>query len=415
MVLAPSFFYGGWICLFTCLTGRDIDEAMPTDENTENHEKSKESSKEPSSEVEVVNVSDVIVNKMLGRFQAYRGMVLLALGALVVWMNATFLIPLTMGAIFAIVLYPLMNLLSFWRLGRSWKALIVTTVFAVSFLLPLGTIILLGAEEALTRLHQAQQTGGGGIAILSPSAIIESLGLEALLKRFAEFSSVSESQILQLATRAMSGVGVWVARLLQGLVSSVPKAGFSIFITLIAIFFFLVDGRRALQFIRENSFFGSDETERVLRSVASLCYSVVVASVAAGAVQAVLIALACVVTGTPKALLIGLIAFVLSFLPLFGTLPVTLGLTLQALVAGDVISAVIFAVSIALVGASDNVVRPWVLRGGASLHPLVGFVAAFGALDSIGFYGVFIGPVVAGLFFTLLPMVAKSYQTNPQL
>ena len=58
---------------------------------------------------------------------------------------------------------------------------------------------------------------------------------------------------------------------------------------------------------------------------------------------------------------------------------------------------------------SDNIVRPYVLKGGAELHPLVGFVAAFGALDAIGFYGVFIGPVVAGLFFALLPIVTRSY------
>ncbi|RYZ70848.1 MAG: AI-2E family transporter, partial [Proteobacteria bacterium] len=63
---------------------------------------------------------------------------------------------------------------------------------------------------------------------------------------------------------------------------------------------------------------------------------------------------------------------------------------------------------------SDNIVRPYVLKGGAEMHPLIGFVAAFGALDMIGFYGLFIGPIVAGLFFTLLPMVAKSYPRTPR-
>ena len=347
-----------------------------------------------------------------GRFHAYRGTVLLALGVLVIWMNATFLIPLTMGAIFAIVLYPLMKYMSSWRIGRVWKAMIVTFVFAVSFLLPLGAIIFLGAEEGLSKIHDLQAQGGQPLKF-SPSALIETLGLKPLLGKIADYSPVSEAQILQIANRAMAGFGAWAARLLQNLVASAPKAGFATFITLISIFFLLLDGQRAVRFIRENSFFGPQQTDRILQAVTSLCYSVVVASIAAGAVQAALITISCFLTGTAGAVLIGLVAFVLSFLPVFGTLPVTLGLTLTALIQGDFVSAVIFAVFIVLVGVSDNFVRPWVLRGGASLHPLVGFVAAFGALDSIGFYGVFIGPVVAGLFFTLLPMVARSYQGEP--
>ena len=68
--------------------------------------------------------------------------------------------------------------------------------------------------------------------------------------------------------------------------------------------------------------------------------------------------------------------------------------------------------AIPIIGLSDNVVRPYVLKGGSEMHPLIGFVSAFGALATIGFYGLFIGPVVAGFFFTLLPMVARTYSKN---
>lgn len=350
----------------------------------------------------------------VGRFQAYRGVVLVALGALVLWMNVTFLIPVTMGGIFAIVLYPLMGRLG--KIGikhRAWQALILTVFFAFSFLLPLGTIIFLGAQETLDRIQAAQEAGAEAV-IFSPAALIETLGLRPLIERFADFAQVSETQITQLTTRAMTQFGAWLAKFLQSLLSSVPKAGFSMFITLLSIFFFLVDGQRTVRFIRENSFFGPRETDKVLHAVSSLCYSVVVASIAAGSVQAALITLSCWMTGTPKAVLIGLVAFILSFLPMVGTLPVTLGLTLNALIQKDFFATVVFAAFIGIVGISDNIVRPWVLRGGASLHPLIGFVAAFGALDTIGFYGVFIGPVVAGLFFTLLPIVARSYPDQMQ-
>ncbi|MBK7893115.1 MAG: hypothetical protein IPJ84_20340 [Bdellovibrionales bacterium] len=36
---------------------------------------------------------------------------------------------------------------------------------------------------------------------------------------------------------------------------------------------------------------------------------------------------------------------------------------------------------------------------------MVGFIAAFGALETIGFYGLFLGPVLAGAVFTLVELV----------
>ena len=43
-------------------------------------------------------------------------------------------------------------------------------------------------------------------------------------------------------------------------------------------------------------------------------------------------------------------------------------------------------------------------RGGGELHPLVAFVSAFAGLAALGFYGLFIGPVIVGLFFVLLSL-----------
>lgn len=340
------------------------------------------------------------------RFHFYRGIFLITLGVLVVWMNNTFVIPLLMGAIFAIVLEPLKKKRFLRRLGVKTRALVITAVFAFSFLIPIGAITVLGAEEALNQIQKLQDGG------FDPKMILEKIGINDAVTRLADLSPVSETQIRQLMTRGTSGIGEWFIKLLQGLVSSVPKAAFANLIILLTMYFLLVDGKRAIRFIERNSFFGPEDTQHVFNAVKSLCYSVVVASIAAGAAQSALIAVSCFITKTPNAILIALVAFVLSFLPVFGTLPVTLGLTAFAGLSGRPTAAIVFLVFIFLVGTIDNIVRPWVLKGGASLHPLIGFVAAFGALDTLGFFGVFIGPVVAGLFFTLLPMVTRTHKES---
>ena len=343
-----------------------------------------------------------------GRFYDYRGAVLLALAVLVIWLNLTFLIPLTTGTIFAVVLYPCMKKMRNWRVNEMIKAALVTVLFAVSFLVPIGSIVFLGAEAALSKIQELQESGMNANQI-SPAKAIDLLGLKPFIDKISDITPASEEQIRQVASRGLAAGGSWAIQVLQGFLAGLPGALVTLIFIMITIFFLLIDGHTAVSFLRENSIFDRRQTERIFATVASLCYSVVVASIAAGLVQGIFVAFACGVTGTKGWLLISLLTFVASFLPVVGTLPVTIGLAGHAFLKGDIHSGIIFIVFMVLVIISDNVARTYVLKGGAELHPLVGLVAAFGALDMIGFYGVFIGPVVVGLFFALLPLITRSY------
>ena len=55
---------------------------------------------------------------------------------------------------------------------------------------------------------------------------------------------------------------------------------------------------------------------------------------------------------------------------------------------------------------------PIVLKGGANLHPLIAIVALFGGLQVFGFAGVFIGPILAGMFFVFLDAYVQSRQSS---
>lgn len=343
-----------------------------------------------------------------GKFHHYRGMVLLLLAALVVWLNFGFIKPLFMGAIFAIVLYPLMGLLERWRVGSSAKALLITLLFTVSFLIPIGIMVYLGANAALKQLQTLSNLEIGSTDI-SGDSLIDSLGLRSWVEWINGISPVSEEQLRSILVQGATAVGSFLAKLLQNIVTDLPGVVFSTFVILLTVFFLLLDGPSAVRFLRENSFFNRRQTERIFKIVVQLCNSVLVASIVSGFVQAVLIGLTCVITGTEGVFLILLVSFIASFLPVIGTAPIMIYLIAQAFIGGEMVNGIIFVVAMGLVGFSDNIVRPYVLKGGAQLHPLVGFVAAFGGLQAIGFYGLFIGPIVTGLFFVLLPVVAKSY------
>jgi predicted PurR-regulated permease PerM len=57
---------------------------------------------------------------------------------------------------------------------------------------------------------------------------------------------------------------------------------------------------------------------------------------------------------------------------------------------------------VAVVGLLDNVVKMYVLQSEADLHPLIAFISVIGALQVMGLWGVFIGPIVASCLFALV-------------
>lgn len=352
-----------------------------------------------------------------GRFFNYRGFILVVMFVLVIWLNLTFIKPLVMGAIFATVLYPLMKYFDRNATTKKWsdtiRAALITFAFTVTLLIPVGVLLWMGAEAALEKaqgLHGINLSNGS----LSANSVIDTLGLRPILDRVSQIAPIDEAQVKQYAVKGASAIGGWVIRTLQGLLASLPGILFQNIVIIFTIFFLLIDGKKAVNFFRQNSIFNLAQTDRLIHATSLLCNSVIVATVVSGAVQATLVALGCIFTGTGNPVLWAFITFIASFFPVVGTTPVTLFLAAQAFASGDNTTGIVFLVLAPIVGTSDNIVRPYVLKGGAELHPLIGFVAAFGALDAIGFYGLFIGPIVAGLFFVLLPMVTKTYPRTPR-
>jgi predicted PurR-regulated permease PerM len=350
-----------------------------------------------------------------GRFYSIRGIVLVLLAVLVLWLNSGFIKPIVVGAIFAIVLFPFMPRLEKYIASQGLRAALITAAFAIAFLIPLGFIVYLAADSLIQNVQSLSAMESKSSVQMSIPGAIDFLGLNGMLQKVLEISPVTQAQLMQGIARLATASGAFLLGVSQGLITSLPSILFANLIILMTVFFLLIDGPKAAEFIRRNSIFGLRDTDHLFAAVASLSYGTLVATILTSLVQAGLVAIACIVTGVGNVVLIFLVALLFSILPLVGTVPVTLSLAIFEFCSGSVSGGVIFLVTIAIIAIADNLIRPYVLKGGTELHPLIAFVSAFGALDVIGFYGLFIGPVVAGLFFALLPMVTQSYSRARRL
>ena len=71
-------------------------------------------------------------------------------------------------------------------------------------------------------------------------------------------------------------------------------------------------------------------------------------------------------------------------------------------VSGDPVWGTVLVILSIIVGASDNFIRPFLIKRGADLPILIIFAGVIGGLIAFGIVGLFIGPVVLAVTYTLL-------------
>jgi predicted PurR-regulated permease PerM len=129
--------------------------------------------------------------------------------------------------------------------------------------------------------------------------------------------------------------------------------------------------------------------------------SVVLGVVVTALIQAAIGGAGLFIAGLPAA---GLLTAVMLFLCLaqLGPLPVLVPAVIWLYWSGSTIGGTTLLVIATIAGALDNVVRPWLIKRGANLPLVLIFAGVIGGLLAFGIIGLFIGPVVLTVTYTLL-------------
>jgi predicted PurR-regulated permease PerM len=138
--------------------------------------------------------------------------------------------------------------------------------------------------------------------------------------------------------------------------------------------------------------------EQAGRTIRSVSLGVIGMALLAATLQTAGLLLA----GVPYAALLGVVSFVLATMQV-GTTPVWLGATIWLGSGGHLGWAVFTALwGLALNAVVGNILGPWLISRGSGLPLTVIFLGVLGGLLSWGLVGVFIGPTLLGVVWTLL-------------
>jgi predicted PurR-regulated permease PerM len=129
-------------------------------------------------------------------------------------------------------------------------------------------------------------------------------------------------------------------------------------------------------------------------------------------IQSILGGFALWICGVPRPGLLTAIMFILG-LTQIGAGPVLIPAVIWKYATGDPVWGSVLLVLTIIVGGSDNFIRPFLIKKGADLPILLIFAGVIGGLIAFGIVGLFIGPVILAVTYTLLKAWINEHKSEP--
>ncbi len=310
-----------------------------------------------------------------------------------------------LAAVLAAALRPPMEWLALRLRGRrTLAAAIVTLALLFVVLLPLaglGAIVVQQIADGIQWLRETIQSEGvRGLLERLPSAVQR--GAEELLRLMPEPERQLRSLAGQQGGQAAAAVG--------GLLAATGTVVFQTVMMLIAFFFFLTDGRRLVAWLDGNVPLRPGALRTLLEDFRQTSVSVLFATLGTAAIQTVVALAGYLVARAPKPLFLVLATFVMALVPAAGASIVVVVVGLLLLATGHPLAGGFLVVwGAGVVSISDNVARPFLLKGGMELHGGLVFFALLGGLAVFGGIGLVVGPLVLTFLVAALKLYRREF------
>jgi predicted PurR-regulated permease PerM len=324
-----------------------------------------------------------------------------ALGYALFLIFAPFAGELCWAAFLAFLLHPL-NLRLRRRLkGRASAASLLTVLVPLAVLLPFSVLSISFVSQI--RGLSAKLQAAVSDADLHSVSDLQNLSWFASLDRWlADNFSISAQTIqgwLVTGTHAIlehaAGAG---GSVFLGTVNSL----FGLGLTLVLLYFFLCDGDTMLGRARTLIPLHEARTERLFSGLSSIARAIVFGTTLTAVLQGVLLGLGWRIVGLPSPVVFGVLGALISMLPFGGTALLWIPATAWLFLDHHPGLGTVMAIWGIVLAGLDNVLKPMLISGRATVSPLVVFLGVLGGLSAFGAIGMVAGPILVSLAIALL-------------
>ncbi|HEY0184186.1 MAG TPA: AI-2E family transporter [Rhodopila sp.] len=284
------------------------------------------------------------------------------------------------------------------RLPRVSAALLMVLLTAVVLVLPIG-VAAPGSADDVTHLRHAIMEGLRAGLPDSPLWVFDIPLVGTIVgdlwnRWAADFSVMLEALRPYFGIVVENGLS-----LLLGIANGVLMFLLALFVA----FFFYVYGDPIAERLRVLLHrIAGLQAERLIAVTGATVRGVVYGILGTAVVQGILTAFGLWLSGVPRPVLLGSIAGLLSVLPI-GAPVIWIPAAIWLMSSGHLGWGIFLGVyGVGAVSGADSLIRPWFISRGAQLPFLLTVLGVLGGALAFGLLGIFLGPVLLGIGYTLV-------------
>ena len=308
-----------------------------------------------------------------------------------------------MGGVLAVAFHPWYKwLLTRLRGRRTLSASLISALLVLAIVLPASLLTVTAIRESVQTLDSAHD-------------ILAREGVDGLIGRIPEPVQGRVRQFwLQLPSRERNVQFVFnlerqAAGALPSIVNAAGQVAIHTVLMVIALFFLLLDGDRLMRWLDLVSPLHRSQLHELFEEFRKVSVTVLLGSVATAGAQAVGALIGYLIARVPNPVFLAILTFCIGLVPVLGAGLFSFLVAVWLFLTGHLYPAIFLgAWSLLVVGLTDNVVKPMVIRSGIEMHGGVVFFALLGGVTVFGLAGIILGP----LSVTLLLAILRIYQRD---
>ncbi len=325
---------------------------------------------------------------------------LVALLGTSLWVVRPFIGPAIWATMVVVASWPLMLKVQHHLFNRrSLAVAVMTLLLLLLFVVPLALAIVTIVGNADQLIEWAKAAASFHLPAAPPAWLADLPMVGGLLQRgWHQATALGMQDLLPKLTPYAGDVTRWF-------VAQVGSVGFLLLqflLTVVIAGVMYAGGEEAADLVRRFARrLGGERGAGVVDLAGGAIRGVALGVGGTAIVQAVVSGLGLLIAGVPVAGLLTALTFMLCIAQI-GPVLVLVPATVWAFWSDNTVGGVLLIVVTVVVTTLDNVLRPLLIRVGADLPLLLIFSGVIGGLLAFGLVGIFIGPVVLAVAYTLL-------------
>ncbi|WP_369048757.1 AI-2E family transporter [Tenacibaculum sp. UWU-22] len=236
---------------------------------------------------------------------------------------------------------------------------------------------------------------------------------EIKLPTWLPFSNQLEpytGEIFTKISQFLGGVSNIVVKMLTNFTQGTFVFFLNAFVMLYAMYYFLISGNNILNKANNYLPLTKDEFNMLAHQVISISRATIKGAFFIGIIQGFLVGVGFWFVGLPGAVFWGAVATIISIIPSIGTSLVYIPAAMYLLIVGKIEYGIgLFIWGVGIVSTIDNILRPKLVGKDTQMSDVLILVTSLGGIGMFGISGIIIGPLIAGVFISLLNIYKKLF------